>query len=188
MVLEDADQVAAATHPVRAAVLDAMRSPTTAAEVARRIGQSRQNAAYHVRELHKAGLLRHVADRQRGTFVEQTYEAVADAFVVAASTTWGDRRSRAEALADQASLSALHDAGQRLQRDSALLLDRAAFDGETIASASVVTEVRFADEDARASFLREYVDAVTALARRHGSREGVPHRLLLAAYPDPDPR
>jgi len=55
LTIEDPEAIAAATHPVRAALLAAMREPTTAAAAARATGQSRQNAAYHVRELAKAG-------------------------------------------------------------------------------------------------------------------------------------
>lgn len=39
----------------------------TAAAVARATGQTRQNAAYHVRELEKVGLLRHAGSGRRAT-------------------------------------------------------------------------------------------------------------------------
>jgi hypothetical protein len=188
LVLADPDAIAAATHPVRAAILDAMREPATAADVARAIGQTRQNVAYHVRELEKVGLLRHVGQRQKGNFLEQTYETVAGTLVVSPTCTWGDRQRRAEVLADQLSLSSLFETGQRLQHDSTLLLDRAAFDGEEIPSASVVTDIHFASEEARSAFLRDYTDSLTALAREHGSKTGTPYRLVLAAYPNPDGR
>lgn len=188
LVLDRPDAVAAATHPVRAAILDAMREPSTAADVARAIGQTRQNVAYHVRELEKVGLLRHVGQRQKGNFLEQTYQTVADTLVISPTCTWGDRQRRTEALADQLSLAALFDAGQRLQRDSAQLLDQAAFDGSEIPSASVVTDICFASEQARSAFLREYTEALTGLARKHGSRRGTAYRLVLAAYPNPEDR
>ena len=186
MTLDDPVAIAAATHPVRAAILDAMREPATAAAVARRIGQTRQNVAYHVRELEKAGLLRHVGQRQNGNFLEQTYVAAADTLVISPTSTWGDPGPRTEALADQLSLAELFAAGERLQRDCALLLDRAAFDGDEVPSASVATDIRFGSGEARSAFLRDYVEALTTLARKHGSRRGTPYRLLLAAYPNPD--
>lgn len=186
MVLDNPDVLATATHPVRAAILDAMRRPSTAAEVARAIGQTRQNTAYHVRELEKAGLLRHVGQRQKGNFLEQTYRRAADTLVISPTCTWGNPQLRAEALADQLSLSALFEAGERLQNDSARLLDRAAFECEEIPSASVVTDIRFASEDSRAAFLTDYTDALAALAHKHGSRTGSAFKLVLAAYPNPD--
>jgi hypothetical protein len=186
LVLDDPAAIAAATHPVRAAVLEAMRTPSTAAAVARQVGQSRQNVAYHVRELEKAGLLRHVGQRQNGNFVEQVYEAVAASMLVSPRATWGPGGARAAALADQLSLGELVEAGARLERDAAALLDRAAFDGEEIASASVRAQVRFVSEHDRAAFLGEYVELVAALARKHGAREGEAYEVLLAAYPAPD--
>jgi predicted house-cleaning NTP pyrophosphatase (Maf/HAM1 superfamily) len=186
MTLEDPTAIAAATHPVRAAILDAMRTPSTAAAAARVVGQSRQNVAYHVRELEKVGLLRRVGERRNGNFVEQTYVVAADTLVISPSSTWGDPTPRTEALADQLSLGELVAAGERLQRESALLLDRAAFDGEQIASASVTTDIRFASDEARSAFLREYVETVTALAHEHGARRGTAYRLVLAAYPNPE--
>ncbi|MFS8585419.1 MAG: helix-turn-helix domain-containing protein [Acidimicrobiia bacterium] len=186
MVLRDPDAIAAVTHPLRAAILDAMREPTTAAAVARRLGEPRQKVAYHVRELERAGLLRHVGQRQNGNFLEQVYEAVARTFVISPAATWGDVEARSAALADQVSLGELHRAGERLQRDSAVLLDRAAFDGEEVPSASVTTEIRFASDEARAAFLAEHLDALAVLVRKYGARSGTPYRIVLAAYPDPE--
>jgi hypothetical protein len=188
LTLHDPDAIAAATHPARAALLAAMRTPTSAAAAARATGLSRQNAAYHVRELAKVGLLRHAGERQRGNFVEQLYEAVAPAVVISPRSTWGDDPRRAEALAGQLSLGRLVEQGEQLQRDAAALLDAAAFDGEEIASASVTAEVRFATEADRAAFLRDYLAAVEELTRRHAAPTGDSYRVLLAAYPDPEDR
>ncbi len=185
LVLEDTERIGAVTHPVRAAVLAAMRAPTTAADVARRTGQSRQNVAYHVRELARVGLLRHAGERPNGNFMEQLYEASASSILISPRCTWkGGERDRA--LADQVSLGAIVAAGEQLQRDAAGLLDQAAFEGVEVASASVTTEVRFADEAARTAFLRDYLAAVAELTERHGSPDGEAFRVLLAAYPDPE--
>jgi len=88
-----------------------MRTPSTAASVDRKIGQSRQNVAYHVPELEKVGLLRHVGQRQKGNFLEQTYVAVADTLLISPSCTWGEPGARTQALADQLSLGELFAAG-----------------------------------------------------------------------------
>jgi hypothetical protein len=186
LVLDDPAVVAAATHPVRAALLAAMREPTSAAAAARAVGQSRQNAAYHVRELARAGLLRHAGERQNGSFVEQLYVAAAPTMVVSPRSTWGDDPRRPEALASQLSLGELVTHGEQLQRDAAVLLDRAAFDGEEIASASVAAEVRFASEADRRAFLREYLEMLGELTRRHAAPDGRAYRVLAAAYPDPE--
>ena len=160
-----------------------MRTPTTAAEAGRVTGQSRQNAAYHVGELAKAGLVRHCGERQNGNFIEQLYVAAAETIVISPRVTWGDDTQRVEAMADQLSLSQLVTTGERLQQDAAVLLDRAAFDGEQIASASASTDIRFANEADRASFLRDYIESITALAARYGAENGEHYRAVLAVHP-----
>lgn len=182
LTLDSPEEITAATHPSRAAILAAMRTPTTAAAAGRAVGMSRQNAAYHVRELVKAGLLRHTGERENGAFREQLYEARARSFVISPRSTWGEERIRA--LADQASLGRLVELGEQLQRDATVLLDQAAFDGTDVPSASAQTEIRFPTPEARAAFLRECLDAVARLATEHGARDGMPFRVLVAAYPD----
>jgi hypothetical protein len=75
--------------------------------------------------------------------------------------------------------------GERLQRDASALLDRAAFDGEQIDSASVDAEVHFADDAARSAFMTDYLALLGPLLKKHGSRRGTPFRVALAVYPDP---
>ena len=73
---------------------------------------------------------------------------------------------------------------QRLQRDAGVLLDRATFDGEQIASAAVSAEVRFATPEDRAAFMREYLETTRELLDRHGNQQGAPYRVVLAVHPD----
>lgn len=183
-LVEDADALQALAHPVRVQVLEALKEPGSAAAAARAVGQSRQNVNYHLKELERAGLVRKVGERRKGNFIEALYEAVASTIVVSPRAAWGDPR-RFDALRDQMALENLVVLGERLGRDAAALLDRAAFDGEEIASAAVEAEVRFADEAARAAFLEEYLRAVGPLLRKYGKRSGTPYRVALAAYPDP---
>ena len=182
-VLTDADRVAALAHPIRIAILDAMREPNSATGVARGIGETRQKTNYHVKALLDARLIEPAGERRRGNFVEQLYRSVAPTFLVAPALTWsGDRRT--DALRQQVPLENLVRVGERLQRDAAALLDRAAFDGDEIAAASVEAEVRFAGESERAAFLEEYLAAITPLLKKYGRRHGDAYRVALAAYPD----
>jgi DNA-binding transcriptional ArsR family regulator len=183
-LIEDPEALQALAHPVRVQVLEALRSPSSAATVARQVGQPRQNVNYHVKELERAGLVRRVGERRKGNFIEGLYQAVASTFVVSPRAAWGDPR-RLQTMQEQFSLARLVNVGERLQRDAAVLLDRAAFEGDQIASVSVEAEVRFAGEADRAAFLEEYLVAVGPLFRKYGRRRGVPYRVALTAYPDP---
>jgi DNA-binding transcriptional ArsR family regulator len=182
-LLEDPEAVQALTHPVRVRVLEALRSPDSAAGIARAIGQSRQNANYHLKELERAGLVQRAGERRKGAFTEQLYRSTASTYVVSPRVAWGDER-RASTLRDQVSLEHLVVLGDRLQRDASDLLDRATFDGQEIASAAVEAEVRFADEAARTAFMQDYLAALGPLLKKHGSSNGTPYRLAVAVYPD----
>lgn len=172
--------------PVRVRMLELMRTPNSAAGLARVLDEPRQKLNYHLKELERAGFVTPAGERRRGAMTEQLYQSVATAFVVSPRVTWADER-RVAALRDQAALAALIDAGERLLRDGAGLLDRAAYDGESIPSACVDVEVAFPDEAARSAFMTEYLEALGPLLTKYGvSRQmGAPFRLMLAVYPDP---
>lgn len=186
-VLDDLEALQVLGHPLRVQILEALREPASAATVARRIGQPRQKVNYHLKELEAAGLVEPVEERRVGNLVESVYRAVARSFLVSPEVAWSDPR-RLETLRRQHSLQTLVHLGERLQRDAAVLVDRAAFEGEEIASASVQAEVRFADEDERTQFLKDYFRAMNELLERYGKKEGEPFRVTLAAYPDVERR
>ncbi len=182
-VVRDAEALQALGHPIRVRALEALREPASAAEVARRIRQPRQKVNYHLKQLEQAGLVERAGERRVGNFVETLYRSAASSFVVSPEVTWADPR-RARVLQAQISLGELVRLGERLQADAVALLDRAAFEGATIASASVGTEIRFATEADRAAFLSEYLSAVGRLIDRFASPDREPNRHAVAAYPD----
>jgi len=181
-LVEAPEGLQALAHPVRVQILEALRSPASAAAVGRLVGQPRQNVGYHLKELERAGLVRRAGTRRNGNFIETLFESVAGTFLVSARAAWGDQR-RIQAMADQHSLENLVVLGERLQHDAAALLDRAAFDGEEIASAAVRAEVHFASDADRASFLNEYLKAIGPLLDKYGKKRGSAYTVALAAYP-----
>jgi len=181
-LLDSGEQLAAITHPTRLRILDALRVPDSAAGVARQLGEPRQRINHHVRELAKAGLLVEAGERRKGNFVEQLYESAAGTFVVSPRVTWGDG-ARLRAIADQVSLEHLVSFGERLQRDAASLLDRAAFDGAEIASATVEATVRFGDAEARAAFLDEYLALTAQLVEKYAGRDGETFAVAMVVHP-----
>jgi DNA-binding transcriptional ArsR family regulator len=181
-VVEDIEALHVLGHPLRVRILEALREPGSAATVAREVNEARQKINYHLKELERVGLVAAVGERRSGNFIETLYEAVARSFLVSPRVAWSDRR-RVEALRQQHSLERLVLVGGQLERDAISLLDRAAFDGEQIASAAVEVDVHFADEKDRAAFLEEYLETVQELCDRHGSRAGLPYRVVMAAHP-----
>jgi DNA-binding transcriptional ArsR family regulator len=181
-VLDDPETLSILGHPLRVRILDALREPGSAATLAREIGQPRQKINYHLKELEQAGLVELVGERRTGNFVESMYRAVARSFIVSPEVAWSDPR-RIEALQSQHSLQTLVVLGERLQRDAAVLLDRAAFDGEEIASASVEAEAHFASEADREAFLEEFLKTTSELMKKYGRKGGAAYRVVMAAYP-----
>ncbi|MCE7002670.1 helix-turn-helix domain-containing protein [Kibdelosporangium philippinense] len=179
----DTGAVQAMAHPMRLRILAALREPSSAAAVARDLGEARQKVNYHVKELERVGLAQRVGERRAGNLVESLYQATAATYVISPRLAWVDR-PRIEALAEQVALENLVAVGERLQQAAALLLDRAAFDGEKIASAAVEAEVRFADAAQRAEFLKEYMAAVGPLLKKYGDPQGDAYRVVLAVHPE----
>lgn len=183
LVLDDPGQVAALAHPLRVAILDALREPDSAAGAARAIGEGRQKVNHHVKALLDVGLLTAAGERRKGGFVEQLYQSAATAFMVSTRVAnRGDRRI--EALQAQLPLEHLVALGERVQRDAVELLDRAAFDGEEIPSVALAADVRFPDDQSRAAFLSEYLDVLEPLLKKHGGRKGERFRVVLGVYPE----
>jgi DNA-binding transcriptional ArsR family regulator len=182
-LIETPEAVGALTHPLRVRILEALREPASAAGLARALGVPRQKVNYHLRELERAGLVSQAGERRRGNFVEQLYRPVADGFMISPRVTWGEQRQ--SVLRDQVSLARLVELGERLQRDGAELLARAAFEGVEVTSASVEAEVRFATPEERSAFMTEFLEVIGPLLRKHGAREGEPFRVALGVYPDP---
>jgi DNA-binding transcriptional ArsR family regulator len=181
-VVEDIEALQVLGHPLRVRILDLLREPGSAATVAREVGESRQKVNYHLKELERVGLVEPVGERRSGNFIETLYEAVGRSFLVSPRVAWSDPR-RLDALRQQHSLENLVMVGAQLQRDAISLLDRAAFEGEQIASAAVEADVHFADEQDRAAFLDEYLAAVQQLCDKYGAQDGLPYRVVLAAHP-----
>ena len=182
-VLDTPDRVSALAHPLRVAILDALRTPDSAAGAARTIGESRQKVNHHVKALLDAGLVRLVGERRSGNFVEQLYQSIASSFMVSSRLACsGDRR--VAALRSQVPLEHLVQLGERVQHDAIELLDRAAFDGEEIPSLSVEAAVRFPDAAARAAFMAEYLEMLKPLLKRHGARKGEAFHVAVAVYPE----
>ena len=180
--IESAEALQALSHPTRVAMLEALHEPRSAAAVGRELGQSRQRMNYHLKALEQAGLVERVGTRQSGNFVETLYQAAARAFVVSPQVAWSGPR-RLDALRSQHALGTLVGIGEQLQRDAAVLLDRAAYESEQIASAAVSAEVSFGSDAERSAFMREYLEATKDLLERYGTQGGKPYRVVLAVHP-----
>ena len=181
--LSDPEAIHCLSNPARLQVLQSLQEPETAANVARQIGQTRQKVNYHLQELVRVGLAEHCGERRKGNFMEQLYRAVSRRFVISPKFAWDPERV-ATTIASQASLNHLGQVGERLQVVAASLMDRAAYDGEHITTATVEAEVAFASAKDREAFMNEYLAAVAPLLRKYARPGGEKYQLAITLYPD----
>jgi DNA-binding transcriptional ArsR family regulator len=106
-LLDRPDRLRVALSPIRRQLLERLREPASATELAAEMSAGRQRLNYHLRELEKAGLVHLVEERQRRGCVERILAARADAFVVDPAVM-GGRRPLAVSAAAQDRYSAEH--------------------------------------------------------------------------------
>lgn len=155
----------ATLSPLRRRLLDLLAEPASASDLARRLDLPRQKINYHLRELHRMGLVEPAGERQRRGFVERRMRAVA-----------GDRFSSAH----------LYVAASRLADDVATLRERAADAGRPILTFTLEVDIDFASPRDLRAFAAEATEALARLAAAH-HRPDEPkarrHRVLLGAHP-----
>jgi DNA-binding transcriptional ArsR family regulator len=189
MRVEDPETARVLLHPARSRILARLRSPASATEVARALGEPPARVNHHVRRLREAGLVRRAGTRRIRNLTEILYVAMARTFVIGEGVTpGGEERRRAGGATKRHTLVNLVSLGERLAADSLALLDEAVTDGREISAYATSVELRFADANARAAFLAQLLDAVKALKEKYGASgaDGPDerYRTLVACYPE----
>ena len=167
-VVRSPEQAAALLNPLRAEILAHTREPASAAEVARKIGDSPQRINYHLKALEKVGLVRRVGARQVRNLVEVLYQAIAKSFLL--SEAVGLDSWAAERIKEQGSLAHLITLSERIRRDALLLMEQSETERE-IPSASLQMKVHLDSEERRNAFLRDYAAMLEELVSRYGAAE-----------------
>ena len=146
--------------PLRRAVLEQLRDPASASEVAARLGESRQRVNYHVRELERAGLVEFVEERARRGCTERVVRATSSAVVVEPVIV-GEVAEQDRFAAD-----ALLAGGARLVRDVAAARRAADERGQRLLTFSIEAEVGFARPSDLERFADALADRIAEFARR----------------------
>ena len=189
-LLDRPERVRLALSPIRRRLLDRLRRPASATELAAEMALGRQRVNYHLRELEKAGLVHLVEERQRRGCVERILAARADAFVVDPSVM-GSRGMRAIKASAQDRYSAEHliDAAGDVVRHVARMRAQAEEQGTRLLTFAIDTEISFAtpvDLDRFTTALAEFV--AREAAKVHNPAEGRRFRILLGGHPAPGPQ
>jgi DNA-binding transcriptional ArsR family regulator len=162
--------------PLRQAVLELLRSPASASQVAAVLGESRQRVNYHVRALERGGLVELVEERQRRGCTERVVRATADAVIVSPSVV-GDVADHDRFAAD-----AVLATGARLVRDVAFARAAAAERGQRLLTFSIEAEVGFEHPSDLERFTDALADRIAELAAEFGPGQRR-YRVVVGGHP-----
>jgi hypothetical protein len=187
-VIDDPASACVALNPVRSRLLSELRTPSSAAALAGRMGLARQKVNYHLRTLESHGLIRVDSKKRWGGLTERRLVATASSYVVSPGAL-GPVAAHPSRHVDRLSASYLVALAARAVRELGQLLRRSEELDKRLATLSVDTEVRFRSAADRAAFSHELTAAVTALVSRYHDESapgGRRHRLIIVAYPKPE--
>jgi Helix-turn-helix domain len=180
-------------HPLRPRILSLAREPASATQIAAVLGEARQKINYHVRQLHRAGLLKPAGRRKKRNMVEQRFVATARAYVLAPQLV-GPLAAEAAQVADALSASHLVALASQAQAELATVMEAASAQGKRVATLSLTAELRFDSAAQREGFTHALQSALTRVIAGHSSpvtkRDGSagagrPYRLVVGCYPIP---
>jgi DNA-binding transcriptional ArsR family regulator len=182
-VLADAAAVEVALDPIRAAILEALDEPASAATVAAKVGLTRQKANYHLKALEAHGLVELAGERAWGGITERLLRRTARQLVVAPDVLQGSAIDP-DAVADGLSAAYLVAVSARTVSEVGGIV-RGAARRTRVPTLTLDTVIGFRSAQDRAAFAAELQDAVAALVARYHHDGGRPHRLTVSSYPRP---
>lgn len=185
--LDQPDKVRSALSPLRRKLLQLLREPHSATQLASALDLPRQRVSYHIRQLERAGLVELVEERQRRGCTERILRATASAFVVDPAVMTAGDDAAFTAIHDQYAAEHLVDVAAGTVREVARMQAAADAGGKRLLTFTLETEVRFAEPGALHQFTDALAAAVRATVEAFDSPDGRPYRLVVGGHPAPAP-
>jgi DNA-binding transcriptional ArsR family regulator len=179
------DRVRLALSPPRRRILDRLRQPGSASQLAAEFGLPRQAVNYHLRVLEAAGLVELVEERPRRGCTERIMRATANAFLVDPAVMAADTETRFLQVADRYAAEHLVGAAADTVRQVARMQANADKQGTRLLTFTVEAEVRFAEPSDVHRFADALAEALARTAADFDTPGGRPYRLLAGGYPAP---
>lgn len=192
--IRESRRAAVLLHPLRLRVLEAARTPISAADIGRALRLPRQKVNYHVRTLARAGFLRRAGQRRKRNLVEKRYVATAEAYVLMPELLGAlapDPAAAGDAVSAARLLAVVASAQTAVARAQAEASGR----GQRLSTLSLDAEFRFESADQRSAFAEALRSAVVDVVGRFTSpavgMDGKPgagrgYRLVVGCYPVAD--
>lgn len=176
--VDEPEAVRIALSPIRRQLLELLREPSSATQLAATLELPRQRVSYHLKELEKAGLVELVEERQRRGFVERILKAsatiVVDPGVMGHAFTAIHDQYAAEHLVEVAAGTVRDVAGMQRKADAA---------GKRLLTFTLETEVRFGAPGDVHEFTDALTEAVRQVVERFDTADGRPYRLIAGGHP-----
>ncbi len=180
-LLGEPERVRLALSPIRRRLLERLREPASATQVAAELGLSRQRVNYHLRELEQAGMLELVEERPRRGFTERILAARADAFIVDPGVMGMVAEIEAQ---DRYAAEHLIGAASAVVRDVARMQSAAQREGTRLLTFTIEADVRFAEPADVERFCDRLAGLLAETVAEHGTAAGGrPYRLVLGGHP-----
>jgi DNA-binding transcriptional ArsR family regulator len=186
-LLDQPESVRVALSPLRRQLLERLRTPASATQLAAELTLGRQRVNYHLRALEEAGLIELVEERQRRGCVERILAARARAFVVDPSVMGAPERPAVQAAAqDRFAADHLINSAAAIVRDVARMQARAAQQGTRLLTFTIDTDISFATPNDLEHFTTALADFVARQAAQYQTPDGGRrYRVVLSGHPAP---
>jgi DNA-binding transcriptional ArsR family regulator len=181
-LVRDPEDLRTALTPLRRRLLELLREPASATQLAEAVGLTRQKVNYHLRALERAGLAVLVAERPRRGCVERLLAASADAFVVDP-----DVLGPVAGIDTQDRMAAVHlvNAAAAVVRDVARQQEAADREGTRLLTFTVEAEVRFGAPADIERFAARLGELVAQAAGEFEAPAGRAYRVVAGGHPAP---
>lgn len=189
-LVDEPDRLRSALGPLRRVLLERLREPASATELAAGLGLPRQRVNYHVRALERDGLVELVQERRRRGCTERVLRATADAFVVDPQVLAGPAPAPSSSLTERDRFAAEHlmRAATATVQEVGRMTAAAHQAGRRLLTFTLEAELLFAAPADVHRFTGELAQALTELAERYATSDGGrPYRVVIGGHPAPRP-
>jgi DNA-binding transcriptional ArsR family regulator len=191
-LLDEPDRLRVGLTPIRRRLLERLRQPASATQLASELAMGRQRVNYHLRALEKAKLVDLVEERQRRGCVERILIARAQAFIVdpavmAAKTGSGSPASLGVSRVAQDKFSAEHliDTAADMVRDVTRMRVQAEKQGARLLTFTMQTDVSFAEPGDLERFTTTVAEFIVREAAKFHTPGGRRYRVVIGGHPSP---
>jgi DNA-binding transcriptional ArsR family regulator len=202
-LLDEPDRLRVGLSPIRRRLLERLRQPASATQLAAELSMGRQRINYHLRALEEAKLVDLVEERPRRGCIERILIARAQAFIVdpGVMTATGGRggvgsagagssgvRGVSRAVQDKFSAEHLIDTAAEVVREVTRMRAQAEQSQSRLLTFTMQTDISFAEPDD----LERFTTSVAAFVAREAAKFHTPsggrrYRVVIGGHPTPRP-